>query len=82
LTADDCNSWSNASYVLNEVKNPVRTLKIAAPLGLTICGVLYMFANVAYFAAATPEEVASSGVTVASHYMGKLFGEKGQQALR
>ena len=75
MTADDCNSWSNASYVLNEVKNPVRTLKIAAPLGLTICGVLYMFANVAYFAAATPEEVAS-------HYMGKLFGEKGQQALR
>lgn len=74
-------SWSNASYVLNEVKNPVRTLKIAGPLGLSICGVLYMFANIAYFAAATPEEVANSGVTVASHYMGKLFGTRGQSAL-
>jgi len=42
--------WSNLNYVLNEVKNPVRTLKIAGPLGLGICAVLYIFANVAYFA--------------------------------
>ena len=37
------------NYVLNDVKNPVRTLKIAGPLGLGICTVLYIFANLAYF---------------------------------
>lgn len=42
--------WSNVNYVLNNVKNPVRTLKIAGPLGLGICAVLYLLANVAYFA--------------------------------
>lgn len=42
--------WSNVNYVLNEVKDPVRTLKIAGPLGLGICAVLYLLANVAYFA--------------------------------
>ena len=42
--------WSNVNYVLNDVKNPVRTLKIAGPLGLGICAVLYILANVAYFA--------------------------------
>lgn len=42
--------WSSVNYVLNNVKNPVRTLKIAAPLGLGICAVLYLLANVAYFA--------------------------------
>lgn len=41
--------WSNVNYVLNNVKNPVRTLKIAGPLGLGICAVLYLLANVAYF---------------------------------
>ena len=41
--------WSNVNYVLNNVKNPVRTLKIAGPLGLSICAVLYMLANIAYF---------------------------------
>lgn len=39
--------WNNAAYVLNEVKNPVRTLRIAGPLGLGICAVLYLLANVA-----------------------------------
>ncbi len=41
--------WSNVNYVMNEVRNPVRTLKIAGTLGLGICAVLYLLANVAYF---------------------------------
>ncbi|CAL5873426.1 uncharacterized protein PFLUO_LOCUS7705 [Penicillium psychrofluorescens] len=73
--------WSNAAYVLNEVRNPVRTLKIAGPVGLSICGVLYLLANVAYYAAATPEEIANSGVTVAGFFMGKVFGSAAERAL-
>ena len=42
--------WQNANYVLNEVKNPIRTIKIAGPLGLGITSALYIFANIAYFA--------------------------------
>ncbi|KAL4947124.1 amino acid permease-domain-containing protein [Aspergillus filifer] len=59
-------SWSNAAYVLNEIHDTVRTLKIAAPTGLSICGVLYLLANVAYYTAATPEEIANSGTTSVS----------------
>ncbi|KAM0473661.1 hypothetical protein ACHAPX_008066 [Trichoderma viride] len=73
--------WSNAMYVLNEVKDPVRTIKIAGPLGLSTCGVLYILANVAYFSAATPKEIAASGTTVASFFMGKVFGTSAQRAL-
>lgn len=74
--------WSNAMYVLNEVRDPVRTVKIAGPLGLLICGILYIFANIAYYAAATPEEVAKSGVTIAAFFMYKVFGHAAQRALR
>lgn len=42
--------WANVNYVMNNVKDPIRTLKIAGPLGLGICAVLYLLANVAYFA--------------------------------
>jgi amino acid transporter len=73
--------YTNAAYVLNEVKDPVRTLKIAGPLGLGTCGIFYLLANVAYFAAATPEEVVASGVTVASLFMEKVFGSAGQKAI-
>ena len=74
--------WSNAAFVLNEVRRPVRTLKIAGPLGLGICGVLYLLANVAYFSAATPKEISESGITVAAVFFGKVFGKAGKRALR
>lgn len=73
--------WSNINYVLNEVRNPVRTLKIAGPLGLGICAILYMLANVAYFAAASKEDILESGVTVASLFFREVFGTRAQQAL-
>ena len=42
--------WSAINYVMNEVKDPIRTFRIAGPLGLGITTVLYLFANIAYFA--------------------------------
>ncbi|KUJ17477.1 amino acid transporter [Mollisia scopiformis] len=73
--------WSNAAYILNDVKNPVRTLKIAGPLAVTTCGMLYIFANISYYAAATPAEVSASGVTVASLFMKKVFGKTASRGL-
>jgi amino acid transporter len=73
--------WNNAAYVLNEVKRPVRTLKIAGPLGLGICGVLYLLANVAYFSVATPAEIETSGVTVASFFVKRVFGHTAQRVI-
>ncbi|KIM84444.1 hypothetical protein PILCRDRAFT_818003 [Piloderma croceum F 1598] len=73
--------WSNVNYVLNDVKNPVRTLKIAGPLGLGICAFLYLFANISYFAAATKPQILKSGVTVASLFFGEVFGTRAQKAL-
>ncbi|KAI0823463.1 amino acid transporter [Trametes gibbosa] len=73
--------WSNVNYVLNNVKNPVRTLKIAGPLGLGICAVLYLLANISYFAAATKDEIVHSGTTVASLFFKNVFGAKAQKAL-
>ncbi|GME32137.1 Amino acid/polyamine transporter I [Neofusicoccum parvum] len=73
--------WSNAANVLNEVRNPVRTLKIAGPLGLSTCGILYLLANISYFSAATPQEISRSGVTVASYFVGKVFNPAAERAL-
>ncbi|KAI6039605.1 amino acid permease-domain-containing protein [Pisolithus marmoratus] len=73
--------WSNVNYVLNDVRNPVRTLKIAGLLGLGICTLLYILANVAYFAAATKTEIEDSGVTVAALFFKNVFGTKAERAL-
>ncbi|KAF8549468.1 hypothetical protein OG21DRAFT_588293 [Imleria badia] len=67
------NGWSSINYVLNNVRNPVRTLKIAGPLGLGICATLYILANIAYFSAATKAEIESSGVTMAALFFRNVF---------
>ncbi|ETW77742.1 amino acid transporter [Heterobasidion irregulare TC 32-1] len=73
--------WSGVNYVMNDVKNPVRTLKIAGPLGLSLVTILYMLANVAYFSAASKPQILKSGVTVASLFFKNVFGTKAQKAL-
>ncbi|KAG2034092.1 amino acid transporter [Suillus americanus] len=73
--------WSNVNYVMNNVRNPVRTLTIAGPLGLGICAILYLLANVAYFSAATKTEIDHSGVTVAALFFGNVFGSVAERAL-
>ncbi|KAL2788495.1 amino acid/polyamine transporter I [Aspergillus keveii] len=67
--------WSNAAYVLDEVQNPRRVLKIAGFLGVGTVGLLYTLANISYFIVATPEEISKTGVTVVALLIGKVFGD-------
>lgn len=45
--------YSNAFNVVNEIKNPIPVLKRHATISVVVVAVLYMFCNVAYFAAGT-----------------------------
>ncbi|KAL2825071.1 amino acid/polyamine transporter I [Aspergillus cavernicola] len=67
--------WSNAAYVLDEVQNPRKVLKIAGIVGVGTVGVLYTLTNISYFIVATPEEISKTGVTVVALLIGKVFGE-------
>lgn len=73
--------YSNANYALSETKNPVRTLKIAAPLAIAIVAVLYMLANIAYFAAVPREEILDSGRILAASFFRNVMGESAERAL-
>ncbi|ODH13223.1 hypothetical protein ACO22_07473 [Paracoccidioides brasiliensis] len=73
--------YNNANYALSETKNPVRTLKIAAPLALGIVSTLYMLVNVAYFAAVPKDEILSSGRVLAASFFRNVFGSKAERAL-
>lgn len=66
--------YSNANYALSEVRDPVRTIKRAAPLAMCLITLAYLLVNVAYFAVVPKEEVLSSGRIVAALFFGKLWG--------
>ncbi|KAG5979795.1 hypothetical protein E4U55_004753 [Claviceps digitariae] len=73
--------YSNANYALSETKNPARTLKLAAPLALATISVLYMLANVAYFAGVSRDEMLTSKRLVAASLFRNMFGPAAERAL-
>jgi amino acid transporter len=57
--------YSNANYVLSEVRDPVHTIKRAAPLAMFSVTVVYLFINVAYFSVVSKKDILKSRQTVA-----------------
>ena len=58
--------YSNANYALSEVKNPVQTIKRAAPLAMLSITIVYILVNIAYFAVVSKDDILDSGRVVAS----------------
>ncbi|ROT34487.1 hypothetical protein SODALDRAFT_321494 [Sodiomyces alkalinus F11] len=64
----------NANNVLDEVKDPVRTLKSVTFSALaTSCG-LYLLVNIAYFIVVPVGEIKNSGELIAALFFAKIFG--------
>ncbi|VEU22152.1 DEKNAAC103118 [Brettanomyces naardenensis] len=73
--------YTNANYALGEVKNPVKTLKYAAPSALIFLSIIYMLVNIAYFAVVPLDILENSGQIVAANFFKIAFGEKSAKAL-
>ncbi|AOA62715.1 High affinity methionine permease [Komagataella phaffii CBS 7435] len=72
--------YSNVNYSLSEVRNPVKALKISAPIAVISLGVIYMFVNIAYFAVVPGDVIRSSGRIIAAHFFRIAFGETAERA--
>jgi len=67
---------SNVNNVLNEVKDPVRTLKSAATTALITSCILYLLVNIAYFLVVPIEDIKNSGELIAALFFERVFGAK------
>jgi amino acid transporter len=66
--------FENANNVMNEVKNPIRTLKSAAKSAILTVSILYVLVNIAYFVVVPVEEVKESGELIAALFFERVFG--------
>ncbi|TEB15507.1 high affinity methionine permease [Coprinellus micaceus] len=73
--------FSNVNYALSEVKDPKRTVRIAGPVAIAVVTVLYLLANIAYFAGASKEEITASGRLVAALLFRNVYGPRAERAL-
>ena len=53
--------YNNANCVLSEIRDPVRTIKRAAPIALAFITVTYLLVNIAYFGAVQKNDILGSG---------------------
>ncbi|KAI0448052.1 methionine permease [Xylaria telfairii] len=66
---------TNLNNVMNEVKDPVRTLKSVSLSALVTACFLYLLANLAYFAVVPVEEIKQSGQLIAALFFERVFGQ-------
>ncbi|KAK3938017.1 amino acid permease-domain-containing protein [Diplogelasinospora grovesii] len=64
----------NVNNVMNEVKNPVSTLKSAATTGLITACLLYFLINIAYFIVIPLGDIKESGELIAALFFERTFG--------
>jgi amino acid transporter len=69
--------YANAFNVVNEIKNPVRSVRNYGGLSLLITAILYTLANIAYFAAVPKEDLVKSKQIAASLFFENTFGSGG-----
>lgn len=64
----------NVNNVMNEVKDPVRTLRSVTHAGLITACVLYMLVNIAFFLVVPIEEIKESGELISALFFERTFG--------
>jgi amino acid transporter len=52
--------YNNMNYALSEVRDPVRTIKRAAPIAMTCVTLAYFLINLAYFAVVSKNDIIGS----------------------
>ena len=67
--------YSTANQVLSQIRNPIPTLRRAAPIALSLVAIGYILANIAYFLIVEKEDFKEAGVVVAGHFFKNVFGE-------
>ncbi|OCB84670.1 amino acid transporter [Sanghuangporus baumii] len=69
--------WNNAFNVLAEVKgrDPVRTVRNAGRISLSLVSLLFLLTNIAYIATIPKEEIRRSGQLIGALFFQKVFGD-------
>ncbi|KAG2144710.1 APC amino acid permease [Suillus bovinus] len=73
--------YSNANYALSEVRDPVRTIRRAAPLAMILVAVAFLSVNVAYFAVVSKQDMLGGGTMAAALLFRNIFGPATERIL-
>lgn len=64
----------NVNFVMNEVRDPVKTLRSVSLSALCTCCIFYLILNFAYFSVVPLQQIKESGELVAALFFERVFG--------
>ena len=67
--------YSTANTILSDLRSPIPTLRVAAPVALSLVSILYLFVNISYFLIIPLSDFKTSGTVIAGHFFKIVFGE-------
>jgi len=67
--------YSTANSVLSSIRDPIPTLKIAAPVALTLVSILYVLFVISLFLVVELPDFKSTGIIITGHFFRNVFGE-------
>ena len=67
--------YDNINNVLDEVKQPIRTLKTAAPVAMITIFFFYVLLNITYFIVLPLDDIKSSGELIGALFFERVLGE-------
>nr|XP_014291296.2 large neutral amino acids transporter small subunit 2 [Halyomorpha halys] len=67
------NGWNYLNFIIEELKDPTKNLPRAIAISCSLCTLVYVMANVAFYTTLSPREVLESEA-VAVTFANKLFG--------
>ncbi|EJD50701.1 amino acid transporter [Auricularia subglabra TFB-10046 SS5] len=73
--------YANANAALSEVKDPVKTIRRAAPLAILTVAALYIAVNLAYFSVVPKEEMMEGGTVIAAQFFRHVLGDSAESIL-
>ncbi|KAI6249179.1 High-affinity methionine permease [Erysiphe necator] len=66
--------YSAANQILSDVRDPVHTLRVAAPVALGLVSICYLLVIISYFLVISSDDFRTSGIVIAGHFFRNVFG--------
>ncbi|KIM60088.1 hypothetical protein SCLCIDRAFT_16388 [Scleroderma citrinum Foug A] len=66
--------YSNANFALAEFRDPIRTIKHAAPFAVFLVTFVYIFVNIAFYAVVSKSDILNSRTITAALFFRNLYG--------
>lgn len=67
--------YTTANQVISDLRNPAKTIRVAAPVALSLVSISYLLVMISFFLVIGKEDFRTSGIVIVGHFFRNMFGQ-------